>query len=575
MIFDVLVFVFVLGLLVFFHEMGHFLAAKLCNVYVDRFSLGMPPRAFGRRIGETDYCIGWLPIGGYVKMAGQEDAPLSEEERDATYGSVPPERWFNNKTVAQRAFITVAGPAMNFVLAILLYGIIAAVGAEVPASEVDNRIGMIDPDSPAAAAPMFAMGPEGQADTSAAPDAVGWQTGDRIVSIDGERIQSITDVAINAVLSRGQTVDVVVERIDDSGQVRTFLSPVEPLLRGDAKHASFGITAYDTALVDEVLEGGPAAEHGLQKGDIILRADGRGVDQLTFRKLVETWPPGTPLRIEVKRGESMVPFEMIPKTVGRFVGVVIGRNEPQDGEESAEPAEGGEPAPPAELMVYDVPAALAKDQTLLPGDIIQAIDGQPATSELLDEIEESRAGEAIALTIHRPKVLMGVARAAEDKEVTLTLEPVGVIGVRFGTLMEFHRFTVLQAIPEGFRQGYLALERTIRTVIELLRGKLSPKELGGPVLIYQATTTAAEMGYWYLFRWTAFISANLCVFNLLPLPVLDGGLLMYLGVEAIRRKPLDMRVLERIQQVGLVLIIGLLLFVTFNDISRWIASQLQ
>ncbi|MFM1918892.1 MAG: hypothetical protein RLZZ303_526, partial [Candidatus Hydrogenedentota bacterium] len=104
------VFILVLSLLVFVHELGHFLAAKACNIYCDRFSIGMPPRLFGFKWGETDYCIGALPFGGFVKMAGQEDAPLSDEEREATYGHVPSDRWFNNKPVYQRIIVLVAGP---------------------------------------------------------------------------------------------------------------------------------------------------------------------------------------------------------------------------------------------------------------------------------------------------------------------------------------------------------------------------------------------------------------------------------------------------------------------------------
>ncbi|MBN2311055.1 MAG: site-2 protease family protein, partial [Candidatus Hydrogenedentes bacterium] len=152
---DVLVFCVVLAELVFFHELGHFLAAKACGVYCDRFSVGMPPRLFGIRIGETDYCIGALPIGGYVKMAGQEDVPKTEEERQEEFGHVPPERWLINRPKWQRALVFAAGPIMNLVLGVILYGIVAAVGAEVPVSKVDNRIGMIEPGSPAENAPLY------------------------------------------------------------------------------------------------------------------------------------------------------------------------------------------------------------------------------------------------------------------------------------------------------------------------------------------------------------------------------------------------------------------------------------
>ena len=140
--------------------------------------------------------------------------------------------------------------------------------------------------------------------------------------------------------------------------------------------------------------------------------------------------------------------------------------------------------------------------------------------------------------------------------------------------MVFHRAAAREVVPEAFRQGFKALSRTIKTLAMLFTGTVSPSDLGGPVLIYQVTTTAASMGLMWLFKITAFISVNLCVFNLLPLPVLDGGLLLLLSWEGIRRKPLPEKALERIQQVGLVIIISLLLFVTYNDILRWVTSTL-
>ncbi|MCF6286046.1 MAG: site-2 protease family protein, partial [Candidatus Hydrogenedentes bacterium] len=144
----ILIFLAVLSFLVFFHEMGHFLAAKACNIYVDRFSIGMPPRVIGFKWGETDYCIGALPIGGFVKMAGQEDAPLTEEEREKEYKGVPPDRWFNNKPVWQRIIVILAGPVANLILAVLLYGLLAIVGKEVAELDLAARVGFVVESSP-------------------------------------------------------------------------------------------------------------------------------------------------------------------------------------------------------------------------------------------------------------------------------------------------------------------------------------------------------------------------------------------------------------------------------------------
>jgi hypothetical protein len=170
-----LLFLAVLSLLVFFHEFGHFFAAKLCGIYVKRFSLGMPPRVFGVKIGETDYCISAIPFG----------VPLSEEEREKEFGGVPEHRWFANKPVWQRLIVLVMGPLMNLVLAVLLYGMIAVIGSEVPESDVMARVGEVVKDSPAATAPMFRMDDNAVPAVTGTSDATGWQLGDLIVSVDG------------------------------------------------------------------------------------------------------------------------------------------------------------------------------------------------------------------------------------------------------------------------------------------------------------------------------------------------------------------------------------------------------
>ncbi|HOD52053.1 MAG TPA: site-2 protease family protein, partial [Candidatus Hydrogenedentes bacterium] len=232
----VFVFIIVLGVLIFFHEMGHFIAAKACHIYVDRFSLGMPPRLFGIKLGETDYCVGALPIGGYVKMAGQEDTPLTEEERQKQYGEVPPERWFNNRPVWQRMIVITAGPVMNVVLGVLLYGIVAAVGTEVPESEVTARVGFVKPESPAATAPMYRI-PDTAENTATAgePDTTGWRTGDLIISVDGEAMRSFSDVGFAAILGAGRVLDVLLERSEEGETVR-YLSRIEPQHVEDSKH---------------------------------------------------------------------------------------------------------------------------------------------------------------------------------------------------------------------------------------------------------------------------------------------------------------------------------------------------
>ena len=565
MLIDVLIFIAVLGVLIFFHELGHFLAAKACGIYVDRFSLGMPPRVFGVRLGETDYCVGALPIGGYVKMAGQEDAPMTDEERDETYGHVPEDRWFNKKPVWQRFIVIFAGPAMNFVLAILLYGIIAAVGAEVPEADLTNKIGMVEPDSPAATAPMYVVSRDrSHVELNRPPDATGWRTGDRILSIDGESIDTIQDVLISAVLGADKALLVEIERDQADGRSSRYLSPVRPAVRADDDLPSFGISAFDPVLIAKVMEGSPAEAAGLQPNDIITRADGRIVEQTVFRKLVEQTPDGDSILLEIRRGDDLLEISVQPETVGRCMGLLAAVQRPGLGEVT-------ENGP---LVVRTAPEALREARDLLAGDIIEKIEGKPATLAALAEHERIRPGKQLEVQIRRPQVIFGLLRKEEVKTVSLPIESVRAIGIAFGQKTVFHRVPPAQVVPEAFRLGYQALARTVRTVKALVTRSVSAKNIGGPVFIFQITTSAARAGVWYLFNITAFVSVNLCVINLLPLPVLDGGLLIVLSIEGVRRKQMNVRVLERIQQVGLILIISLLLFVTYNDITRWVMSKL-
>ena len=559
---DVLVFLLVLGVLVFVHELGHFVAAKACGIYCNRFSLGMPPRLFGITLGETDYCVGALPFGGYVKMAGQEDAPMTEEERQNQYSHVPPERWLFNKPPWQRFIVFAAGPSMNFVLAVVLYALRAAVGAEVPETQVDNRIGAIRPASPAAHAPMYlAEGLAKAPDLEGPPDTTGWQTGDRILSIDRERIDNITDVAMAAVLSTGKVLRVEVERTAPDGHTTRYISPVEPVAPEGDELPRFGVAPFETAVVLHVHEDMPGHEMGIRPGDIITTAKGKWVDMNTFIKLIEAVPEGETVDIELERDAETVPITIQPRTVGRMLDVAFA---PWPGSKTDRDN--------ALPLVVGVSHEVAKEAGILPRDVILEVNGMPATVAMLTRFTLEHPGETVVLSVRRPAILHGLLRKETTETIQFEISPVRAIGVELRPKIVFYRVPPLQVLPEAFRQGYRDVARVMKTLAMLITGKVSPRNLGGPMMIYQATTMAAQAGFWWLTHITAFISVNLCIFNLLPLPVLDGGQILLLGVEQVRRKPVPIRVVERFQQVGLVLIVALMLYVTYNDILRWITN---
>jgi regulator of sigma E protease len=563
-----IVFLLVLSLLVFVHELGHFLAAKAFNIYCDRFSIGMPPRIFGFKWGETDYCVGALLFGGYVKMAGQEDSPLSEEEREQTYGHVPPDRWFNNKPVWQRIIVLLAGPLMNLALAFAIYLFIAGNGAMVPVAELEARVGIIEEESPARSAPLWRL-EAGQTatDTNREPDASGWQTGDLLLTQNGQRVKNIGEVAVNSILKGpGFEHEFLIERTTPDGATERYLSRVVPKQLGEEdEYHRIGVAPFDGALVQEVLADTPAAAAGLHKDDIILRANGQPVDRSTFVKLIEAIPEGDTVTLAVQRGGEVIEKSLTPLTLGRFNEMYLA---PAYNPTSGENAE-------AQPVVDFVMPNFSKSSGLMRKDRILSIEGQPATAKLLYELEKSRPGGSIAMEVERPAVLFGILRKGSTFSVDVPVTSVRAIGVALGSPMVYHQAAPSQIVPEAWAELKQQVGVVMGTLGALFSRTVSPKDLGGPVMIAQITMQAAELGWERLFRTTAFISLNLFILNLLPLPVLDGGQIVMNLIEGVRRKPLSIAFQERLQQAGVLLLIGLMLFVTWNDINRLFSSMLM
>lgn len=559
---SVLIFLLVLSVLIFVHELGHFVAAKMCNVYVDRFSIGMPPRVFGFKWGETDYCIGAMPFGGFVKMAGQEDSPLSEEERARDYGTVPPERWFNNRPVYQRIFILLAGPFMNLVLAVIVYAGILAWGMMVPEGEDSARIGDIAKDSAAQTAPLYPEKPGAAlADYTGDPVALGWKTGDVVVSVDGKPVHNIADVAVEAVLGGEKARLVLLDRPNPDGSMTRYASVATPKkMEDDDAYPRFGVMPFSTALVGDLLEGMPGKEAGLKTDDIIERLDGEVIDRATFIAKVEKVPEGTPLRLGIRRGDERIEITVTPRTIGRLLGVAFGA---ADGSR-------GDAAENAKPVVLDVPEEYTKKHGLQRKDVIATINGEPATLKRLADLERENPNGSLKLGLERPAVLFGAIQQAASLEVTVPVEAVRAVGIGLKTKLVFQRTPPAQVIQEAFAWCWKDVDRTVGTLYALVTQTVSMKDIGGPVMIFSITTQAAEEGLGWLLRTMAFISVNLCVFNLIPLPVLDGGQIVVNLLEAVRRRPVSPAFLERYQMAGLFMIVLLMLFVTWNDIGRLI-----
>jgi regulator of sigma E protease len=286
-------FIITIGILVFIHELGHFLAAKLFGMRVERFSIGFPPRAFGKKIGETDYCISWSPIGGYVKIAGMID-----ESMDTDFLGKPPEPWeFRAKPLWQRMIVISAGVAMNILLAVAIFwGIIYYQGKEVRPM---TPIGYVAPESPAAIA--------------------GLRPGDTIVSINGNPVQYWEDVDLLIYIETlGNDLTFTVERENELVSL-TLLRAQLP----DAMDERFGIAPAGLhAIIKGVEEGKPAAQLGLQPGDVIVRINDEEVDYYRLPSTVAQFA-GKEITLQWERNSRLLEGRVIPTEEGR-IGIIHG-----------------------------------------------------------------------------------------------------------------------------------------------------------------------------------------------------------------------------------------------------------
>lgn len=441
-------FVVVIGILILVHELGHFLVARWAGVGVERFSIGFGPVLLRWRGKETEYCLSAVPLGGYVKMMGEEN-PLE----GGTGMPYDPRKAFALKPLWVRFLIVFAGPGMNFVLAAVIFiGVLGTVGRPVwPAA-----IGRVTDGSPAAEA--------------------GIQSGDVVVAVDGRQVSHWEDFERLVGESQGRTLTVTVRR--DGGEVQAQVTPRrttvrDPIFKEPRETWDVGVGPRLTPHIGSVNPGSPADRAGLQPGDAVTAVAGQPV-----------FNPE-----ELTREIQKRPNQTFPLTVQR------------DGRSLT-------------LMVTANPVK----------------DRNPATGE---EVEVGRIGVSI------------VTRAVRH-------EPYGPIA----------------AVGHGLERTWDMTVITLKGFWKIISGELPFSNLGGPVLIASETGRQAQEGLVPLALFTAVISVNLAVLNLLPVPMLDGGHLFFFLIEAVLGRPLSLKKREWAQQLGFVLLLLVIVLVVYNDLVR-------
>lgn len=440
----------VLGVIVFVHEAGHFIAAKVFGVRVETFSLGFGKRLLGIRHGGTDYRISLLPLGGYVKMAGEN--PLEESGGHAPDELLSKPRW-------QRFIIAVAGPAMNVVLAIGL--LIPVYMKEYPRDSVLDQqavVAAVDPRSPAAAA--------------------GLEPDDKIVNVDGAANPTWQTVFLKAAVSIGHPVPLTVERKGRLVQLSIIPQSDDP-----SNPPALGIAPYQTTRFGQINAGSPAAHAGLQRGDVALSLQGKRVlDPNDLVEQIQSAEPapssarvgqaGKPLTLQVRRNGAATPLTIVPELT-EYQG--SGR--------------------------WMIGAAFVNDTTYVRLPFAQAVKQSLADNKEYSMVILDLVGKL-------------VSRQASIKTLQ---SPVGIASVT----------------------GEAARAPTLLPIISI----------------------------------TSLISLNLGILNLLPIPVLDGGMILVLFIESIMRHEISIRVKERIYQGGFAFLLILMTVVVYNDIVRAIVSK--
>jgi regulator of sigma E protease len=442
-------FVIVLGVLVAFHEFGHFLMARWVGVRVLKFSLGFGPKLVGRQIGETEYLVSAVPLGGYVKLFGEDesDAMSPEEQR----------RSFSHQSLWSKVLIVFGGPGFNFLLAYLIFAGWLATGAPlfVPSfKDLTPDVEAMKPGSPAASA--------------------GMQVGDRVLRVNEKDISTRTELFDAVAKSNGKPLTLDIRR---NTQIKTLVvTPAPTTVQEDGKD----VTVYSLGIeemaptITAVMNGSPAMAAGFKEGDRVVAIEGQDVHTWSQMTGIVKESPNRPLKVDVNRD-----------------------------------------------------------------------------------------GQIVSLT---------VTPALEKISVSGKTVEIGKIGVSGPGRSLIRASSPLLAVWHGLEATWGWTELTAVGIYKMIAGEISSKNIGGPLTIANISGEAGAQGMSSVVFLIAILSINLGVLNLLPIPILDGGHLLFFMIEAVLRKPLGDRQREIAQQVGFVFLIMIMVFAFWNDIQRLIAS---
>ncbi|MBT7522793.1 MAG: RIP metalloprotease RseP [Nitrospina sp.] len=434
------IFAFLVGLavLIFVHELGHFLAARKCGVIVEKFSIGFGKKLFGFTSRGTEFIVAAIPLGGYVKMKGEELGEETSEE--GSFSAAPPQH---------RLLIAFAGPAFNILFALAIYVFVYMIGVET----IGPVIGTVKENSPALEA--------------------GLQTGDKIISVNNNPIRFWSQLQKKVYHSPGEKLDFQIERLN-KGIINLEIIPTTEEIKnlfGDTEQVGLiGITPLANTIT-YIKKESAAEKAGLQLNDRIIAVQNINIFGWSDLRPAAVNKPGELLTFKIQRNDTeiLIPLTPTPKT-------------------------------------------------------IKGPDGNDLK--------------------------------------------IGEIGIGMSGLMVLEQYGLIGSVSRAIKETWEMTSLIAISVQKMLFGSIPADQIGGPILIFQIYGEQAEQGFNEFIRLTALLSINLGLINLLPIPILDGGHILFFLLEIIKGRPVSERNRELAQQVGFFMLISLMVFAFYNDIAR-------
>lgn len=525
---NIVPFVILLGILVFVHEYGHFIVARMCGVKVEVFSLGFGKKILKYKSGDTTYCVSLIPFGGYVKMFGEQGGDIvPENERHLS---------FTHKKVWQRIAIVLAGPLMNLFFAILIFAGVSFFGEETRSAKI------------------------AEIQSGSAAEVFGLKSHDKILSVNNEKVRSYEDFQNQLNLNKNNEASLIVQQ--DNELERTLKVKVTELKNPNIFSSNSmigeiqGILPYAKGTLVAVKTESFFYKLGFRSADEIIKIDG---SKVKVWKQLNLLADGKNHEVTLASNKVI----NIPAQDKTLNILELGFEEPDLY---------------LDQVVPDSPAAKAG---ILAHDKIILINDEPMKNwdNVLNKIKSYDGKDALNLTLMRdgvqiirkvtPQVTSQMTQQGkEDRRFTIGIVP--LVNFTNPETVVIAEDSIFIALAKGVKRSYDVSSMTLISFVRMFQGEVSHKNIGGMISIGKVAKDSYAMGLQAFMITMGFLSISLFILNLLPIPVLDGGHLIFYIIELVKGSPLSIKKVEIAHQVGFGLLMALMALALFNDFTKFI-----